>query len=166
MTRATLIDGLGLSIRAALAAGIALGTARLLRLPHAVFAMIAAVVVTDVTAAKTWELSMPRLTGTVLGAALGAAIDSFASHSAWVIAVTILAAMFITQLLSLPDSAKVAGYVCGIIVLSQDDNPWSYSLYRVAETTLGILAAALVSLVPKLVKLDQPKPPNQYQSGT
>ena len=164
MTRANVIDGLGLSIRASLAAGIALLIAQLLRLPHPLYSMISAIIVTDITAAKTRQLSLPRLVGTVLGAALGALIDSFAKESMWTVAASILVAMFMTQLVSLPDAAKVAGYVCGIVVLKYRGNPWSYALYRTGETVLGIAAAALVSLVPKLVQLEAPK--SQNQSGT
>src|SRR3954465_4063332 len=150
MTRATVLASLGLSLRAASAAWISLLVAQLMSLPHPIYAMISAVIVTDISAAKTRQLSLPRLVGTVLGASLGALIDSFMKENLWTVGLGILAAMLLTQLLSLPDAAKGAGYVCGIVVLNYRGNPWSYALYRTGETALGIAAAALVSLVPKL----------------
>src|SRR6185436_20206347 len=100
MLRATVLASLGLSIRAALAAWISLLIAQLVRLPHPIYAMISAVIVTDVTAAKTRQLSFPRLIGTVLGAFLGALVDSFMKESLLTVGFSILAAMFLTQLLS------------------------------------------------------------------
>jgi uncharacterized membrane protein YgaE (UPF0421/DUF939 family) len=154
--RTSLVAALQLSIRPALAAGLAVSAAQLLRLHFPLYAMIAAVIVTDLSAARTRQLALPRLAGTVLGATLGATIHPFLVPGAWQVGISILAAMFVSQLVRLSDAAKVAGYVCGIVVLEHGDNPWSYALYRVTETVLGIGAAVLVSLVPKLIPIDEP----------
>src|SRR5436190_3490342 len=159
MTRATVLASLGLSLRAASAAWISLLVAQLVRLPHPIYAMISAVIVTDMSAARTRQLSLPRLVGTALGACLGALIDSFMKESLLSVGLGILLAMFLTQMLSLPDAAKVAGYICGIVVLNYRGNPWSYALYRTGETVLGIAAAVLVSVVPKLISIEESKPP-------
>ena len=50
-----------------------------------------------------------------------------------------------------PATAKVAGYVCGIVLLDHGDSPWSYAFFRMIETALGIGMAMCVSLVPKLL---------------
>ena len=68
----------------------------------------------------------------------------------------ILFAMFLSSLLHLQGAAKIAGYVCGIVVLSYTAEPWSYAFYRVVETFLGIAMAVVVSLVPKLLRVDIP----------
>jgi hypothetical protein len=52
------------------------------------------------------------------------------------------------------DSAKVAGHVCGVVLLTRSDQPWSYALYRVLETGLGIGAAFSVGMVPKLLRIE------------
>jgi uncharacterized membrane protein YgaE (UPF0421/DUF939 family) len=161
MTSLPLLHALGLSIRAALAAGLAVAVAQLLRLQFPLYAMIAAVIVTDRSASETRQLALPRLAGTVLGATIGAAVVAALSDllklGPWVIGLGILAAMFLTHLLRLKDAAKVAGYVCGVVLLNHGDDPWSYALVRLIETVLGIGTAVLVSLVPKLIPIDKPK---------
>jgi len=64
--------------------------------------------------------------------------------------------MFASHILYLQAAAKVAGYVCGIVLLDHGDSPWSYALFRMIETALGIVAAMGVSVVPKLLKSKNP----------
>ena len=60
--------------------------------------------------------------------------------------------MYLRQLVYLQDAARVGGYVCGIVLLSHGDSPWSYALFRMIETALGIGVAMGVSFVPKLLQ--------------
>ena len=143
---------LQLSLRAAAAAGLAIGIGQLLRVQFPIYAMISAVVVTDLDPAETRKLGLPRLVGTVLGATLGALISLLLSPSAWEVGLGVLLAMFLSHLLRLQGAAKVAGYVCGIVLFAYDDAPWSYALHRTIETIIGIALAILISLVPKLLR--------------
>ena len=156
MTWSTLVTALRPSLRIGLAAGLAVAIAQLLRLPYPLYALVAVVIVTDLSAPRTRKLALRRLVGTVLGSALGATIHPWLPPAAWSIGLGVLLAIFLSYLLHLDEAAKVAGYVCGIVMLEHGDHPWSYALYRLLETVLGIGLAVLVSLVPLLIPIDEP----------
>ena len=156
MTWSSLVTALRPSLRIGLASGLAVASARFLGLPYPLYALVAVVIVTDLSPSRTRELAVRRLAGTVLGSALGATIHPWLPPTAWSIGLGVLTAMLLSYLLRLDEAAKVAGYVCGIVMLEHGDHPWSYALYRLAETVLGIVLAVLVSLVPLLVPIDEP----------
>jgi uncharacterized membrane protein YgaE (UPF0421/DUF939 family) len=153
---ATLTNALQSSLRAALPAGLAVAIAQFLELQYPLYALIAAVIVMDLSPSKTRQLALQRLAGTLLGATVGAALSYFLPPGPLAIVVSILAAMLLSHVLRLQAAAKLAGYVCGIVVLAHGAHPWSYALYRVIETLLGIAMAVLVSLVPKLMRVEIP----------
>jgi uncharacterized membrane protein YgaE (UPF0421/DUF939 family) len=153
-----LIGPLQLSLRSAIAAGCAVAVAQVLGLPFPLYAMIAPVIVTDLSGPRTRQLALPRVAGTALGASFGAAIFPFLPPGAWPVALSIFVAMFLSHLLRLQDAAKLTGYVSGIVVLNHGDHPWLYALHRVTETLVGVALAVLVSFVPKLLSTDEPNP--------
>lgn len=141
-----------LSLRAAVAAGLATALAQCLGLPFPIYAMISAVIVTDLDPSRTRGLGFPRLMGTVLGATLGALMCSALQSGPVEVGLGILVAMSLCHILRLRDAAKVAGYVCAIVVLDHGAHPWAYALYRTIETVIGIGLAILVSLTPRLLR--------------
>ena len=145
------VAALQLSTRATLAATLSVIIARVLELTFPLYAMIAAVIVTDLSARRTRELAGPRIAGTIFGAGGGAAIAQFLPVNVWTFALGILGSMFVMQLMRLPEAAKLAGYVCGIVLLDHHQSAWFYAFDRLIETVLGIAVAVAVSVVPKLI---------------
>jgi uncharacterized membrane protein YgaE (UPF0421/DUF939 family) len=151
-----LLGGFQLSLRAAAAAGLAVWIAQLLQLQYPLYALIAAVLVTDLSPPQSRLLAWRRLAGTVLGAASGAALIQLLPPGPLSIGLSILAVMFASHLLRLEAAAKLAGYVCGIVMLDFSAEPWTYALHRLIETLVGIAMGVLVSFVPKLLRVETP----------
>jgi uncharacterized membrane protein YgaE (UPF0421/DUF939 family) len=144
------IDALRLPLRAAVAAGLAVAVATTFALGSPLYAVVSAVIVTDLDAAQTRKLALPRIVGTAIGAAIGCMATLLVHPGAVAVVVCVMLPMFICQLLRQPAAAKVSGYVSGIIVLSFSASPWTHARDRLIETVVGILAAAAVSAVPAL----------------
>jgi uncharacterized membrane protein YgaE (UPF0421/DUF939 family) len=156
--RSSAVTALQVSTRAAAAAAFAVLIADRLGLEFPVYALVAAIIVTDLSPARTRHLGLQRLMGTLIGATVGAALSMLttpATHNGpLTIAIGVLATMLLSHLFGMPDAAKLAGYVCGIVLLNYNDRPWSYAAYRCVETIIGISTGVVVSFIPKLLNVD------------
>jgi uncharacterized membrane protein YgaE (UPF0421/DUF939 family) len=123
-----------------------------LGLERPIYALLAAVIVTDILPSQSRMLAVHRLLATMIGAVCGAALTLVLPPGSIAIGVSILIAMLLCQLLQVPDAAKIAGFICGIIVLEYSAEPWLNAFSRFTETALGVVVALLVSYVPKLIK--------------
>lgn len=150
-----LTKGLQLGFRAAVGAGVALALAGLLQLEHPIYALIAAIIVTDLSPSQSRQLGFQRLVGTAVGAVCGATLSPLLPHGPLAIGLGIQAAMLICYLVRLPEGAKLAGYICAIVMFTFSAEPWIYAFYRLIETMLGIGVAMLISMVPKLLRNDK-----------
>ncbi len=146
--------GTQLAVRAAAGAAISLAIARALNLETPIFALIAAVIVTDRNAEETRKLAVRRAISTVIGALCGVALAQFIGSSAWeaalAIFVSIIASIAVTKL----GDPKLAAYLCALIVINYGAEPLHYAFFRFVETILGIFVAWAISLVPKLVDIE------------
>src|SRR5262245_39211640 len=152
VTRSQLIAALQLSFRAAAGAAISYAVARQLGLEFPIYAMIAAVIVTDLVPAETRKLALRRLAGTIVGSVLGAMLAAVLPHGALTIGFGIFLAMFLSHLLRVPEAARIAGYLCAIVLLEHTAAPWEYAMWRFIETVLGLGVALLISLIPRLIR--------------
>lgn len=151
------VNGLQLALRASVAAGVAVALAQLLGLQHPLYAFLAAVLVTDLAPSQSRKLALHRLVATAVGAVCGAVLTPLLPAGPIAIGVGILVAMLACQLAQVRDAAKVAGFICGILVLENSTSPWLSGFSRFLETTLGVVVALGVSYVPKLIKLEEPE---------
>jgi uncharacterized membrane protein YgaE (UPF0421/DUF939 family) len=157
MARPALTPAFQLSVRAAVAAAASVATARYLHSQLPICALVTAVLVTNSSTTQTRHLALPRLAGTLLGAATGALLSEVMPSNPLAIGIGIMMAMLLSHLVRLPGAARVAGLVAGIILLHKD-HPVAYAGQRLVETTLGLGFAVLVSFVPRLIPSED-KPP-------
>lgn len=146
---------LQLAVRAAAGASIAFAVAEVLKLDHPIIAFTAAVIVTDLKPAQTQELGLRRVAATAVGGVTGAVLSPALPPTAWALGTSVLVAMLISHMLRAREGAKVAGYICGLIVLDNSAAPWHNALYRMIETALGVIVAWIISYVPKLIPIDE-----------
>jgi uncharacterized membrane protein YgaE (UPF0421/DUF939 family) len=152
VNRHTLTSGAGLALRAALGAVLSYAVAEFVGLQHPIFALVAAIIVTDFVPKETTRLGTQRLVATVFGAMCGVLLRALFEPSGGSVGFGILVSMLACYLTKARDGAKAAGYVAAIIMLEQGEDPLSYGLFRFAETALGISVAWLLSLVPRLIQ--------------
>jgi uncharacterized membrane protein YgaE (UPF0421/DUF939 family) len=150
----TEVVGILLALRVALAAAIAFALADFLQLNHPIYAFIAAVIVTDRSPQLSRKLGLMRIATTIIGAATGAALSQVVGPGVLSLGVSVLVAMLACQALGMSDGAKVAGYICGLILLDHRGEPWTYAVDRFIETLLGVVVAWGVSAVPHLIRID------------
>ena len=150
-TRATILRIVQLPLRAGLAAALAQAIAVFLGLPYPAFAMVAAILVTDLAPEQSRQLGLRRIGGTLIGAALGAVLGAILEPHPWTIALSIVAAMSVSNLLRAEEGARLAGFTSAVVLLSPEGGtPWNFAFHRFLETVLGILVAWAVSHVPRL----------------
>jgi uncharacterized membrane protein YgaE (UPF0421/DUF939 family) len=149
------LKGVQLAVRAGLAASLSLVAAQAFHLERPIFACLAAIIVTDLTPAETRKLGLRRLGAMLVGGATGASLSSVFATEPWAIGASVLITILMADLLRAREGAKIAGYVCGLIVLEDSAAPWHYGLHRVIETALGVTVAWLISYVPKLIRIDE-----------
>lgn len=150
------LRGVQLAVRAAAGASVSFAIAELLKLDHPIIAFTAAVIVTDLKPAQTRELGVRRLGATLVGGLTGAILGMAIRPTAWGIGLSVLVAILISYGLRAREGAKVAGYICGLIVLDHSAEPWKDALARMFETGLGVSVAWAISYVPKLIPVEEP----------
>ena len=93
--------------------------------------------------------------GSFIGAVVGAATIAFVPINPFTFGLSIAVAMGLSYWIGVSEAARLAGYICGIIVLGPGEHPWMYAFYRLLETLLGVVIALIISFVPKLVGLKE-----------
>jgi uncharacterized membrane protein YgaE (UPF0421/DUF939 family) len=156
-----IVVGSQLALRAALAGTISLYLAKFLDLQHPIYALVAAIIVTDFSPAETTRLGRQRLAATGIGAICGVALSSAFGQVEWTVGFGILVAMILCHACNVSAGAKVAGYLCALIILGEGEDPWRHALYRFVETVVGIAVAWILSLVPRLIRLEEPADPEK-----
>lgn len=147
-----IVIGSQLALRAAVGGTLAYYLASILNMQHPIYALVATIIVTDFSSSETRRLGLQRLIATGIGATCGVALSVGLQPDPWLIGVGILAAMVLSHICNASAGAKVAGYVCAIIMITSGAEPWVHAWYRVIETVLGVAVGWLLSLVPRIIE--------------
>ena len=139
-------ESMRMSLRAALAAGLAIWTAQALGLQYPIYALISAIIVTDLLPSKTRELALRRFIGNAVGAVCGTFLSMALGGTAFSVAFAVFITIYISYILRLHDASRVAGYVCGVVVLGHAAEPANYAWWRFVETSIGLAFAMAIGI--------------------
>lgn len=138
--------------RTAIAAGLSLECARLLRLPEAYWAPISTLVVMQSTLGAAWDVSKKRFLGTALGALTGGLLATYFAPRVVTFAAAVFLLGVICALLRQDQTAyRFAGITLAIVMLVERTSPpYQIAAHRFVEVSLGILVGlALLAAWPE-----------------
>jgi uncharacterized membrane protein YccC len=141
---------LALSIRVTIAALVALALAQLLQLPLPLWAVLTAVIVTQMSVGRSLKATFDYLVGTLGGAIYGGAIAVLIPHSSEIalLAVLALAVAPLTLVAAINPRFSVAPITAIIVLLipiMTNASPIASALDRVFEVALGGITGLIVS---------------------
>ncbi len=134
-----------LAAKTALAAALCWWLGRHFGLHEGYWAAISAIIVLQSNVGATVTASRDRLLGTLIGAASAFAF-SYIGALPWNYLLAVLAAVIVSGLFGLRNSARLAGVTVSILMLVPRAIPhWALPIGRVGEVLLGIVVALAVS---------------------
>jgi uncharacterized membrane protein YccC len=135
------------AVRTALAAVLSYLIARLFRQPEAYWAPISAMIVMQSTMGAALPISVQRLVGTGIGAAVGAAGASYFPGSVWAFGIAIYLIGMLCAVLRVERIAyRFAGITLVMVMLvTRPTNVWIIASHRFFEVSLGIAVGLLLS---------------------
>jgi len=139
-----------LAARASVAGGLAIWIATQVAMEHPLNAFVAAVIATDLSHAQSQKLGLRRIFATAIGGVCGAALSQLLGPGPVAVGLAVFVAMVVASLLGAGEGTRVAGFICGIVVLEHSADPWLYGAQRFVETVLGVVIAWGVSFLPNL----------------
>lgn len=149
------LSAIQLAVRAGIAAGLATWIATWFALEHPLYAFISAVIATDLSAAQSRKLGLRRIFATAVGGICGAVLSQLLGPGSDAVGLAVFVAMVVGSLLGAGEGTRVAGFICGIVVLEHSAEPWLYGTQRFIETVLGVIVAWGISFAPKLRNEEQ-----------
>lgn len=148
------LPGIQLALRGSAAAALSLAIGRWLNFDEPIFALIAAVIVTDRKFAESRKLAVRRILSTAIGGLSGVALSYVFHQSSLEVAIAIFIAMMASIAVTQLSDPKFAAYLCALILVNHSDQPLQYAYILLAETAIGITVGWAVSMVPKVVNFD------------
>ena len=133
--------------RTALAASGSYLIARLFHLPEAHRAAISTLIVMQSTAGRSLPISVQRLVGTAIGAAVGAVTVAYFGGSVWAFGIAVFLIGLLCAVLRVERSAYRYASVTLVIVMlvTRSASVWLIAIHRFFEVSLGIVVGLLLS---------------------
>lgn len=150
-----------IALRCALAAFASVEVTRGLGLRYPIYALIAAILVTEYHGHETRQQSATRLFGNILGITAGAILGTCLGGHPWVIGLATFLLVLFCHYFNFAAAAKYSAFVAALTVMDHSDTPWIYGRDRIIETMIGIAFAVLMSL---LIPVPKAKPEPAPQS--
>jgi uncharacterized membrane protein YccC len=143
---------LALSIRVTIAALAALALAQLLQLPLPLWAVMTAVIVTQMSVGRSLKATLDYLAGTLGGAIYGGAIGVLFPHSSEIALLAVLALAvaplaFVATINPRFSVAPVTAIIVLVIPMTTHATPFASALDRLMEVTLGGVTGFFVSFL-------------------
>jgi uncharacterized membrane protein YgaE (UPF0421/DUF939 family) len=147
-----------IAVRCALAALASVEVSRWLGLQFPIYALIAAIMVTEYHGHETRQQSVTRVVGNALGITAGGILGSFCGGSPWVIGLAAFIMVLFCYYFDFAVAAKYSAFVAALTVMDHSTRPWLYGWDRITETLIGIGFAVLMSLLIPVPKQREMKP--------
>ncbi|MDE3201786.1 MAG: FUSC family protein [Acidobacteriota bacterium] len=136
---------LALAFKTTLAAGLCWWIAYLFGLHDGYWGSISAIIVMQSYVGATVTASRDRLIGTFIGAVFGF-LFSLWNALPWNFVCALMAALALSGMLRLKNSARLAGVtVCIVMLVHTTGSHWPIALGRISEVALGVVVALAVS---------------------
>jgi len=137
------------ALKVALAVSLSIGIGRLLGIESTFYAAIASVVTIGTGFADSFQSAKNRMMGTFIGAGTGIFFAYLNQNSIILCGVGIFITVMICQKIGYSNSINIACIVFIAIMVNLYDyvTPFYYSIYRLADTLLGVTISTLINYV-------------------
>jgi uncharacterized membrane protein YgaE (UPF0421/DUF939 family) len=136
-----------IGVRCALAALASVEVSRYFGLQYPIYALVAAILVTEYHGEETRQQSVTRFSGNVLGIIAGGVLGTLLGGHSWVIGLAAFCMILLCYSCGLTAAAKLSAFVAALTVMDHSKTPWLYGRDRIIETLIGIGFAVLASLI-------------------
>src|SRR5271157_3673184 len=117
-SRSAILESAKQAIKTAIAGVISLYVTNLFHLPQGYWAAISALIVMQSNVGATLTAARTRLAGTAVGAIVGGLFVGLGGSNIWGFAIAVAIAFFISNLLGLTDSQRLATVTVAIIMVA------------------------------------------------
>ncbi len=164
--RARLAAGFAHALRAAIAASLGYWGALALGLHQGFWAAIVAISVSQTNYTEVEHSSRDQFVGAIIGGLVGLGAATLGHEHYYAYMLAVIVGVLVCWLLRLAAAGRVSAITSTIILLApHGDRFWQFALFRLAEVTLGAVAALIVTFAFDVVERrwfgGKPLPPHR-----